>query len=334
MKIRKNMVMRIVSAATIMCIAISMAVFPSYAVNLGGVSSRGNIVLEDGEVSLYASDMEFLQDELKDLYSELPETEEPAYISATRKSKIESRGIIDYAGGTVILDSTDLTYLADEIDELEALYKQEILKALNEINTYYEDYENIVHEENTTDIPTLLSLEQLKDGILNSQTVETGTIADNLSIDKGAWVNGEYIEGNGADNQAAYNQGYTDGFNKAMDGADISYVYHEHEGTPYVTGGCINAWHKHTNECPSHNGSICGASVKETGHGYYQTAGGEWVCHFTCSNGHNSMMEHGSPDCPYRETIYDCGNSPMNQWEYVCGKTTSTIESATIVFNN
>lgn len=331
MKIRKDMVMRIVSATTIMCTAISMAVFPSYAVNLDGVSSRGNIVLEDGEVSLYGSDIEFLQDELKNLYSELPEsTEVPVYVSSSRRAKIESRGIIDYAGGTVILDSTDLTYLADEIDELEALYKQEILKALNEINTYYEDYENIVHEENTTDIPTLLSLEQLKDGILNSQTVETGTVADNLSKDKGAWVNGEYIEGNGADNQTAYNQGYADGFNKAMDGADISYVYHEHVGEQVDEGtGCYTGYHTHTTSCSYYNETCSGMAVSDLGPTALDNNTHVWVC----SRGHHYFDGPSSRECTYIEKKYTCGNMPYNGWNITCGKTPGvSIESATLTF--
>ncbi|MCM1388125.1 MAG: hypothetical protein NC231_12415 [Bacillus sp. (in: Bacteria)] len=326
MKIRKNLVMRMISAAKIMSTAITMAVFPSYAVDADNINSRGNIILEDesGEVALYASDIEILQEELDNLYSELPDTVADPVYPSIRREKIKSCGIIDYAGGTVVLDSTDLIYLADEIDELEAIYKQEILQALNEINTYYEDYEYIVHEENTTIYPTRLSLEQLTSGILNSQTVETGTIADNLSKEKGAWVNGEYIEGNGADNQTAYNQGYTDGFNKAMDGVDISYVYHEHNGEQSGAGtGCYQGYHVHTNSCPYYE-----KDEGECGGGFEFHDG--WFYCKRCS--YAGAGQHPNSSHHRYSTEYTCG-SPYNAWRIVCGKTPGvSIESATLVF--
>lgn len=328
MKVRKKTVMRMISASTLMCTTIAMAVFPSYAVDSGNISSRGNIVSEDGEVALYGSDMEILQEELENLYSELPELpdKEPVF-SATRKEKVKSSGIIDYAGGTVILDSTDLIYLADEIDELEALYKREILNALNEIHTYYEDYEKIVHEENITAYPALLSLEQLKDGILNSQTVETGTIEDNLSKEKGAWVNGEYIVGNGADNQASYNQGYADGFNKAMEGVTISYVYHEHTGEQSEAGsGCYTGRHNHTGGCPTHEEDmgVCGGDISAP------NSNGWYYCNRCSYAGQGSG---GNSNHHRYETRYDCGNLPYNTWPVTCGKAEGvTIESATLTF--
>lgn len=47
---------------------------------------------------------------------------------------------------------------------------------------------------------------------LESQTQATAT-ANNLSTGVTGWVNGRLVTGNGADNQASYNQGYTDGSN-------------------------------------------------------------------------------------------------------------------------
>lgn len=50
---------------------------------------------------------------------------------------------------------------------------------------------------------------------LESQTQATAT-ANNLSAGVTSWVNGRLITGNGADNQASYNQGYNDGMQNAV----------------------------------------------------------------------------------------------------------------------
>ena len=41
-----------------------------------------------------------------------------------RKNSIQSKGIINYANGKVIMDSSDLINLADQTDELEISYKK------------------------------------------------------------------------------------------------------------------------------------------------------------------------------------------------------------------
>mgnify|MGYP006990250174 CR=1 FL=1 len=51
-------------------------------------------------------------------------------IDYTRRNHIQSKGIIDYAGGTVVIDSSDFIYMANQIDELENTYKQIVLKYL------------------------------------------------------------------------------------------------------------------------------------------------------------------------------------------------------------
>ena len=119
---------------------------------------------------------------------------------------------------------------------------------------------------------------------------------------------------------------------QGKDNPNIEYIYHKHAGTPYVTGGCITAWHEHTDDCPYHNGDKCDEELTEINHGLYQKDG-TWFCRFKCREGHISIYEHIVTNCHHKPKIYDCGNSPMNQWSYVCGKTEGvTIDSAIITF--
>lgn len=94
-----------------------------------------------------------------------------------RSGRISSKGIIDYANHTVVIDSSDLTYLANEIDELERTYKSATVDALNQIGTYYASYDgDISHDSDdnyvSSDTATVLSFKDLYHGILKSQSVD------------------------------------------------------------------------------------------------------------------------------------------------------------------
>ena len=257
--------------------------------------------------------------------------------SVYRADNIKSHGTLQYeqagADNNVLIASQDLNYLADEIDELEDSYKRTATDSLAVIGQ--------------TPVSTVWS--DICSAIEHSQDVSTGTTADNLSKDKGAWVNGEYITGNGADNKTNYNQGYTDGFNKAMNGASISYVYHKHKSNTGVTGttvyssinpgGCYRA-NGHTHDATG----ACQKSLVDIGPSEHCTfvmgcpdgldAGVEgcWVC-FECGSHTPGWSGSGSNTCygSHTEEVYSCGE-PTNTWTIGCGKTTSTIESATITF--
>ena len=220
MKIRKKIIIRMLSALTVMCTAISMAVFPSYAID-EDINSKGNIVLEDtsGDVAFYAADAGYLQNELDNLYQELPEISYSQYYGTTRKSGLNSKGIIDYANGTVVIDSSDFAYLADEIDSLEAEYKKNTIDALNSMGTFFFEDGSINHEgdESFSEAASELSFEKIYEGIKQSQSVDhlaeqdiAGAIEDNLSKGTAAWVNGELVIGTGADNDAYYQKGIKD----------------------------------------------------------------------------------------------------------------------------
>lgn len=174
-----------------------------------------------------------------------------------RGSHVASRGAVNYANGKVVIDSADLTYLANEIDDLERSYKSLTVEALNGIGTYYASADGeIIHEPDdsniTPDDAEVLSFDDLYQGILQSQSVEyladtqatdesenhlyyadenaaeSGDLitvtsdandfplmirpadAGNLTAGTAAWVNGEVLVGNGADNRAYYDKGKKD----------------------------------------------------------------------------------------------------------------------------
>lgn len=206
-------------------IVISMTVaytgFPVMAED--GINSKGNILLGNGDMALHASDIDYLETEKNELLSEMPVLPDGLNPDGMRHENIKSKGIIDYAGGKVVIDASDLMYLANEIDVLEAAYKMNTVAALNYMGTYYMEDGSVTHNKSEESLPAEyavnLSFEEIYDGVLQSQSVEnlaiteevTGASADNLSTGTAAWLDGELVVGNGADNDASYQKGYTDG---------------------------------------------------------------------------------------------------------------------------
>ena len=145
------------------------------------IQSRGNLVLEDGGgMVVNTSDIHYLQEELETLFGELkgfgPDYDELP-VEYGRRNGITSKGVIKYANDAVVIDSSNLTYLADEIDRLEWICKYATVKALNQINTYYTSSEGAVgHDPGNNNIPpemaSALSFHDLCNGILQSQSVE------------------------------------------------------------------------------------------------------------------------------------------------------------------
>lgn len=334
----KNIVRGMVSAAMIMCIAIAAAVFPSYAVETDTINSEGNIVLEDSEAAFYAEDIAYLANELNSMDEEIADEDKTLSVPVdyVRKNEVKSKGMIDYAGGTVVMNAADIIYLANEMDVFESTYKYMILKYLNDIHTYMTADGSVTHNAADSDDSYLPTFGQLIKGISLSQEVNTGTTEDNLSEGMGAWINGEYITGNGNDVNMAYLKGLTEGFNNAMENCSISYIYHEHTGSSSSGDGCYGNPVYH-----SHSMSSCS---------YYETEKeGQCPCKYTswttgdagygdykCGNcGHET---HGGSQCSYSKKYtaitYTCDKEgTIDYYTINCGKTEGiTIESATIVF--
>lgn len=116
-----------------------------------------------------------------------------------RASNIKSKGNFDFENGKVTIYSSDLIYLADEIDLLEDTYKTETVKALNQIGTYYKLDGTTTFNKNegtlSPDNANVLPFNAIINGITNSQSVTTATSADNILSGMQAWVNGAMLTG-------------------------------------------------------------------------------------------------------------------------------------------
>ena len=98
--------------------------------------------------------------------------------TSSRRANIKSTGNLDFENGKVYFASSDLTYLADEIDHLEDTYKQTTVDALNEVGTYFFNDGTITHdfslnEVDTSEEKSALSFAKITDGIKNSQSVQS-----------------------------------------------------------------------------------------------------------------------------------------------------------------
>ncbi|MCM1040279.1 MAG: hypothetical protein NC434_13250 [Ruminococcus sp.] len=221
---------RIIMLAGVMTAAVMGAVssvYPAYA--SGALRSRGAIALEGGEVALEAADIEYLYAETEALAAALPDTgNEMSYdiIKDTiRRNQIKSHGIIDYGGGKVVLDASDLKYLADEIDTLESSYKVLTAQALNGIGTFFLPDASVTYDPDKAaalqEYAGALTFDKLYEGILQSQSVAhlegiQAAESRNLSAGTAAWVNGTLLIGSGEDNQASYDEGYAAGSKDAI----------------------------------------------------------------------------------------------------------------------
>lgn len=245
---------------------------------------------------------------------------------------------------------------------------------------------NVVHTDPSADTvdPLLLDFSTLLEGVAASQSIPTdvteygypeGTLlykttsgslttngaeknveqigicaatADNLSAGTSAWVNGQLIIGNGADNHTYYNLGYTDGYKDHVpDNAHIEYYYHEHTGdsgkdpipdgdTYYSTnnpGGCYTKsshTHNKTGKCGTKRVFCCNA--ENLGSHHYNADLNEQEYTWKCRNNGNTWVGNIAAGDHYKSE-YTCG-SPKNTWKINCGKTTSTIVGASIIWDD
>lgn len=103
----------------------------------------------------------------------------PAMAETTsRRANIKSSGNLDFDNGTVYFTSSDLTYLADEIDNLEDTYKQTSVDALNEVGTFFLSDGTIVNDREQNEVDTdekksALSFGNILEGIKKSQSIDS-----------------------------------------------------------------------------------------------------------------------------------------------------------------
>lgn len=256
---RKRWIKCILAAAMAFAGA-AAAVFPVLADS--PIKSRGNLVYEEGTVSLCAADFDYLYAEAGVLQQEQELAELPDISDAEvrRKDAIASKGVLNYAEGAVIMDSSDFVRLADWMDGLDAAYENstaDAVKALSQIGTYFTTDGSVTHEPekaaeadgNTIKLP----YSKISKGISQSQSVahlaEQGigaAIAGNLSRGTAAWVDGNLIIGNGADNDAWYKKGYSEG-----ETAGYQTGYSAGEAAGYQTGYAMGVKDTEANVNPS-----------------------------------------------------------------------------------
>lgn len=276
--------------------------------------------------------------------------------TTSRAANLKSNGVYSIQsqdGKSVTLDSADLVYLADEIDELETTYKGNLLSAIQSLTDVAKE---MVLDKIPVSAASSVEYNTLVNAVKNSQkphSGDTGATVDNISANKVAFVNGKYLVGNGNDVNSAYTQGYYDGVHYTVANANIEYVYHQHvtgagtlsSGTLYAAsspGGCyVASGHTHDAlftcaKTPVY-GHICDSSCHYV-EGYstppatsYCTIHSYHPCEHEKPGYVDGHWEHSS-NTGIVGYNYSCGY-PTNTWVIGCGRTAGvTIDSATVRF--
>ena len=339
------------------CIMIPDALKMKAAAASAKISSSGSISTDNGTVVYYSTDIDYLGREADALYGEtdysafdLTAASGTVTVSGSRRNLLDSHGIISYDQDKVIVNANDLLDLANRIDSLDDYYASAVYRALNTIGTYLDRDGVVYHTPRSADSLVLTGFEQLADGILQSQSIthleSSPVTSDNITAGAAAWVNGQCIVGNGADNDRAYQRGLEDGENGNNEEVDIRYTYHTHSGDSGVDpipdghvcystedpGGCYRSsghTHNKTVKCKTKEVTetrMCGctriynAAVEncpQCGHWHNGGGAGANTCHFEVTT---------------TSTVYVCGN-PVNTWKINCGKKAGQIESAEVVIH-
>lgn len=233
---------------------------------------------------------------------------------------------------TTVFNKQDLIYLDDRISTIEAgvdTGKVNIAKKLNEwelpadkivpttnpsfnqINTALEYIKSIPNAGKEWKDASNNSYYVKEDGSITTNASEAKKNADgnveplkisaatagNLSAGTSAWVDGSLLIGTGADNKNYYDQGYAKGTADALGSVNIKYTYHQHQSSCY-------------SQCEGRLIFVRDTNAHES--------------EYKCSNC-GRIYYWGGGTGQYTNT--QCQNIFT-----ICGKTTSTIESATIDF--
>lgn len=365
-KNRKDTIMKrkkyMVLAFAVVCCMVTVGVSGLTMAAASGAASVGDFSTDDGRVVFHSGDIAYLSGELDALHSEIDDSvfngdSVNGIISAPeskRRNMITSRGVINYNNGKVSANAANLFTLADRTDALANAYTAAVCRALNDIGTYFDADGNVNHESQTAE-SVALSCAHLAEGILRSQSVDhlpaAPVIADNLTAGTAAWVNGQCVIGNGADNERAYQRGFEDGESENDDDIDIEYTRHVHRNgngeevtkkTVYASknpGGCYRA-NGHTHDavgtCPKDTVECSGSGGAIDHHPSCIDSGSGWGTdneHIHCKakcQVCGREVEDAYAKCTYTTTSYVCSQS-TNTWQIGCGKNAGQIESVKII---
>lgn len=291
--------------------------------------------------------------------------------ASSRSSHITSRGVLDYENGKVVIDSSDLIYLANQIDDLEAAYKSATVDALNQISTYYStmdgdishnDWENNV----SSDSAVVLSFNDLYQGILKSQSVEhledvqakdsDGSLlyyadldaSDNNNLTRSTTETTDFpimTQSANENNLTTGTAAWVDGKLLIGNGADNKTYYNQGYADGFANSVPGDAHieyvrHKHTDKC--YKTVNCAISWRYTGTMTAMCAGCSELYHqgipvtFSCYTGVHSAC--GSADSSKAMcNSHERGMSPSPDSHVVsinlCGYYEGEIESATITWH-
>lgn len=305
-------------------------------VSFGSVSrkdklrSKGTIDYGDGTVVIHSADLTYLADEIDILESSYKTN------TVTALHNI----------GTYFNGEGSITYARDGADSsVESALRLPFSKLYEAIEKS-QTVEHLAAQQavNYAGMPLYYATEEDRNNqnICSVTTQENGfplfikaVSAANMTAGTAAWVDGEIVIGNGADNHDYYNQGYVDGYAAVVNAAQISYIYHQHMGSDSEGGGCYTEplYHSHSDSCYAVVGEEpgtcpCASTSWSTGTDGY----GDDFCG-TCR--HNT---HGNTPCgmpvmlPVKDTVCGYSSGAVIGYGLGCGKSTATIESATIVF--
>ncbi|MCH5263206.1 MAG: hypothetical protein J1F42_09860 [Lachnospiraceae bacterium] len=291
-------------------------------------------VMDEETIPIVQAQIVQIQEEMNQMHADITDLRQRIVALEREDVKLwESIGNVEKA----------IERLSDRIEELERTYKIAMMKALNQIGTFFASVDgtithNAADNAVSPDGAAALSLNSLYQGILQSQSVDhladiRAAVDNNLSLGTAAWVNGSLIIGNGADNKNFYDQGYADGKADAEESAEIEYIYHEHAGDSAEGGGCYTepAYHQHIGNAGTYGGcytiSVPDALGCKKGYHTVKLQNGFWQC-TDCG-----CRDSEGVFCSHSGFATSCGlDGVVVGWDLGCGKTTSTIEKAIIVY--
>lgn len=360
MKRKKFMVL----AFTAVCCTAAAGISGLTTAAASSTESVGNLSAIENRVVWHSEDITYISRELDGLHSEIDNsvfdsgTVEGIVLASDglRRNLLTSHGIINYDDSKIVANAANLFALADKTDDLANAYAAAACRSLNDIGTYFDADANVNHESQTSE-SIVLDSKRIKTGILLSQSVEhlaaSPVVADNITAGAAAWVNGQCIIGNGADNERAYQRGIEDGRAGNDENVEIHYTPHEHtgnsgknpipDGDVYYSltnpGGCYRAnGHVHNAagicpvidvQCSGYGGEIVHhPSCIESGSGW-GTDDSHVHCGAACQIC-GSVVSGPYAKCTNSTTSYAC-NNPTNVWKVGCGRRRGDIESATVV---
>lgn len=361
----------VLAAAGCMLIAGALVLELRVSAAAVGTASKGSfaacgskIRFDSTDISYLCGEVNLLQNELgNSVFDEMPFEGTVSVPADKLQNRLNSHGVINYDSDKVTADAGDLLRLADSINGLGDDYATMIYRALGNIGTYFDPDGNAGHEIQTAGNPTYLSCEQLTAGIMQSQSVEHLAVSpvtpDNLTAGTAAWVNGQFVIGNGSDNERSYQRGLEDGRAGTDKNVDIQYTRHVHQGNgnsgwtdsqvfyqSNSPGGCFRgSGHIHdktsicsytteTTRCDwrasTPPGDLSQPACPSHGSGINYE---DWARNYSWSNDLGGGYTLFGCDFPTTSTTYTCG-FPTNTWAIGCGKKAGQIESATVMIRS